>query len=139
MKKLGGAGPTTRQARFRRAPRLLAFGLLGATAVFSRVAVEGDSMRPTLESGDRLLVLRLWGGRGLRDGDLVTVRDPRPDSGRPVLVKRVARLVDGSVELAGDNPDASTDSRTFGRVPVSSVRGKVLYRYAPSSRTGVVH
>ena len=96
-------------------------------------------MRPTLESGDRLLVLRLWRGRGLRDGDLVTVRDPRPGSGRPVLVKRVAKLVDGSVELAGDNSAASSDSRTFGLVPVSSVRGKVLYRYAPGSRTGVVH
>lgn len=96
-------------------------------------------MSPTLEPGDHLLVLRLRRGRGLRDGDLVTVRDPRPDAGRRVLVKRLAALDSGWVELVGDHSEASTDSRTFGRLPLSSVRGKVLYRYAPSNRSGVVH
>ena len=75
MKKQAGAGPTPRRAGLGRGARLLAFGVLGANALFSRVAVEGDSMRPTLEPGDRLLVLRLWRARGLREDDLVTIRD----------------------------------------------------------------
>ncbi|HAM02575.1 MAG TPA: nickel-type superoxide dismutase maturation protease [Acidimicrobiaceae bacterium] len=102
---------------------------LGAT----RVVVEGTSMRPTLEPGDRLLVVRT--GR-LRRGDLVAVADPRYP-GR-LLVKRAAEVNSGWVELRGDNPEASTDSREFGAVPVSEVRGRAVRRYAPSHRRGAV-
>src|SRR5205807_5623378 len=49
-----------------------------------RVAVQGDSMRPALEPGDRLLVLRLLRPR---PGDVVAVVDPR--DGERVMVKRV--------------------------------------------------
>ena len=118
---------------------MLVLGALGLAAVFSRVVVSGDSMLPTLEPGDRLLVLRLGHRRGLRLGDLVTVRDPRGDGPRRVLVKRVGDAEGESVEVAGDNPDASTDSRSFGRVPLALVTGKVLYRYAPAERAGVLH
>jgi nickel-type superoxide dismutase maturation protease len=114
-------------------------GALGLAAVFSRVVVSGDSMLPTLEPGDRLLVLRHVHRRGLRLGDLVTVCDPRDDGPRRVLVKRVGGADRESVEVVGDNPDASTDSRSFGRVPLAFVTGKVLYRYAPAERAGVVH
>ena len=106
--------------------------------MFSRVAVAGDSMLPALEPGDRLVVLRLGHRRRLRAGDLVTVRDPRADGDGRVLVKRIADVDPESVELTGDNPDASTDSRSFGRVPLGLVTGKVLYRYAPRPRAGVV-
>jgi nickel-type superoxide dismutase maturation protease len=113
-----------------------ALAVLGAAAL-SRVVVSGDSMLPTLEPGDRLVVLRLAHRRGLRRGDLVTVRDPRDGPAR-MLVKRVGDVDSDSAEVAGDNPDASTDSRTFGRVPLGSVTGKVLYRYSPAERAGVV-
>jgi nickel-type superoxide dismutase maturation protease len=96
-------------------------------------------MLPTLEPGDRLLVLRLGHRLRLRPGDLVTVRDPRADGRGRVLVKRLGSLEPLSVEVTGDNPDASTDSRSFGRVPLALVTGKVLYRYWPSERTGLVH
>jgi signal peptidase I len=44
----------------------------------ARVAVEGDSMRPTLEPGDWLLVDPLAYGRSPPAvGDLVLVPDPR--------------------------------------------------------------
>jgi nickel-type superoxide dismutase maturation protease len=102
---------------------------LGAT----RVVVEGTSMRPTLEPGDRLLVVRT--GR-VRRGDLVAVTDPRYP-GR-LLVKRAAAVNGGWVELRGDNAGASTDSREFGAVPVSEVRGRAVRRYAPSHRRGWV-
>ena len=98
-----------------------------------RVEVAGDSMRPTLEPGDRLLVLR---GRRARPGDLVTVPDPR-DASRTV-VKRVASVSGDGVVVRGDNPSQSTDSRSFGAVPAASVRGRVVYRYHPDHRRGQV-
>lgn len=96
-----------------------------------RVVVAGDSMVPTLQPGDRLLVIP---GR-VRSGDLVALRDPR-DQAR-VIVKRVD-TVDGSGRylVAGDHRAASTDSRHFGPVERRHLLGRVLYRYAPPARAG---
>jgi nickel-type superoxide dismutase maturation protease len=96
-----------------------------------RVVVDGDSMRPALLPGDRLLVFPT---RRLRRGDVVALRDPR--DGSRTMVKRVA-LVDGdTVTLLGDNPDRSTDSRAFGPVNRERVRGRAVYRYWPVDRRG---
>ena len=113
--------------------------LAAALAGLERVVVEGTSMVPTLEPGDRLVVMRLPRRCRLRKGRVVAVRDPRrPDR---VLAKRVAS-VDGQREshvvVAGDNPGASTDSRMFGPVPRRSVVGICVYRYAPADRAGRV-
>ena len=96
-----------------------------------RVEVAGDSMRPTLEPGDRLVV---WSPGPVRPGDLVAVRDPR-DPAR-TIVKRVATVGAEGVTVVGDNPAASTDSRTFGPVPRGLLRGRVVYRYWPEGRRG---
>ena len=88
-------------------------------------------MLPELVPGDRLLVLPT---RRVRRGDLVVLRDPR-DQNR-TMVKRVAAIDGSLVTVAGDNQDASTDSRHFGPVPVRSIRGRVLYRYHPVARAG---
>ena len=117
-----------------------AFGLgaLAALALLAkridRVTVAGDSMRPTLEAGDRLLV---WRSRRLQPGSLVVVPDPR--LAERALVKRVAGISpDGTVALRGDNPTASTDSRAFGVVPRASVQGRVIYRYHPPGRAAAL-
>jgi len=52
------------------------------------------------------------------------------------VVKRVADVSGGTVVVRGDNPDASTDSRTFGPVPAASIGGRVVYRYFPERRRG---
>jgi len=100
-------------------------GLLG------RVRVEGESMAPSLQPGDRLL----WVGVGRpRAGQVVVAPDPRDPS--RLLVKRV-RTVDGdSVDLRGDNEGASTDSGDFGPVAARAVRGRVVYRYFPAATAG---
>jgi nickel-type superoxide dismutase maturation protease len=112
-----------------------ALALAGVVAAvlrpLGRVAVEGGSMRPTLEPGDRLLVVRR---RTYRPGAIVAVADPR--DGR-LLVKRVeAVTTDGRLVVAGDDPAASTDTRTFGPVPPALVRGQAVHRYAPPGRAG---
>jgi nickel-type superoxide dismutase maturation protease len=95
------------------------------------VAVEGESMWPALQPGDRLLVVRT---RRLRPGQLAVADDPRcPD--RP-LVKRVAAIAEGLVVLLGDNDAASTDSRELGPLALERLRGRAIYRYAPSDRVG---
>ena len=98
-----------------------------------RVAVHGDSMRPALEAGDRLLVV---GFLRPRPGDVVAVVDPR--DGERVMVKRVAAVDpgDGRVTVLGDNPATSTDSRTFGPVGADHVLGRAVYRYWPEGRRG---
>ena len=109
---------------------VVAVGLLGR-----RVVVRGDSMMPTLQPDDRLLLVRSWWPR---PGYMVAVRDPR--ARQRLLVKRVAGVDRRSrlVTVLGDNPGSSTDSRDFGPVPLRSVLGRVVYRYAPVARAGWV-
>ena len=100
------------------------------------VAVTGRSMVPTLEPGDRLIVeARSYRKRSPLPGEIVLAADPRTPHRE--LVKRVAALEGGAVTVLGDNPD-STDSRTFGLVPAASVRWRVLFRYWPPQRIGLV-
>lgn len=44
----------------------------------------------------------------------------------------------GYVFVMGDNRPRSSDSREFGPIPVSSVIGKVIYRYFPPDKMGVL-
>jgi len=103
----------------------LALWALGRRA---RFRVAGDSMSPALAPGDQILVdLAAYRRRGPRPGEVVLARHPYRRDAR--LVKRVARVAaDGRCELAGDNPDASTDSRGFGSVPAELLLGRVVLR-----------
>jgi signal peptidase I len=96
------------------------------------VVVDGDSMQPGLSPGDRLLVLPLRP----RVGDVVALRDPRQP--QRVIVKRVVAIDVDGIDVRGDNSNASTDSRTFGRVPRDALLGRAVYRYAPAARAGRV-
>ena len=97
------------------------------------VEVRGRSMLPTLRPGDRLVVVR---GDRPQAGDVVLAPDPREP--RRELIKRVASVEPAGVTLRGDNPAASTDARTFGTLPHPSVRWRVVGRYWPVSRIGLI-
>ena len=100
-------------------------------------------MRPTLEPGDWAIAVDP--GR-VRPGDIVVVGHPE----RPgfEMVKRVLsgpgdHAPDGSdlvgrVWVEGDDPSSSTDSRSFGAVPVNLVRGRVALVWWPPGRIRVV-
>jgi nickel-type superoxide dismutase maturation protease len=123
----------------------LALAILGAPWVGRvirswphRVAVEGRSMAPALRPGDWLLVDPLaYQEAGPAVGDIVVAPDPREPT--RLLVKRVGGIAaDGSLELRGDAPDASTDSRTFGLLPAAAVTGRAWARYWPLRRVGLL-
>ena len=107
-----------------------------------RVEVAGRSMEPELVAGDYLVAMRT---RSIRPGSLVVLEHPtRPGFD---VVKRVtamagdtvggAALAAGEVWVSGDNPAASSDSRSFGPVGMDAVKGVVRLRYWPPERIRV--
>ncbi|RLT55265.1 MAG: S26 family signal peptidase [Chloroflexi bacterium] len=114
-----------------------------------RAVVAESSMTPALLPGDSLLVLPAgpnglpWLRRAPRVGSIVIAeREGRLD------VKRVARAPESALEsaphqsdalwLLGDNAAASSDSRHSGPVPLSALRGLVIFRTGPAGRRGFV-
>jgi hypothetical protein len=62
-------------------------------------------------------------------GDIVIARHPLRSDVQ--LIKRVtAVLDDGRLQLEGDNPSESTDSRSFGMAAPAHLRGRVTSRFA---------
>ncbi len=69
--------------------------------------------------------------RAVHAGDLVVAAHPLKSI---EICKRAASVgADGSVELLSDNPDAGQDSRHFGPVASSSIRGVVSFVLARPS------
>jgi signal peptidase I len=110
----------------------------------TRVAVEGGSMRPTLEPGEWAIAVA---PRAIRPGDVVVVQHPaRPDF---EMVKRVVAgpgdvapdgvvLSGDELWVEGDDPAGSTDSRQFGPVHLAQVKGSVVLVYWPPERRRLV-
>jgi len=96
--------------------------------------VTGDSMRPALRPGDRLVVDYR---RGTRPGDLVVARF----ADGTIAVKRAAerrttRTGAPGWWLLSDNADEGVDSRHRGPVAEDQVLGVVRLRVWPSPRVG---
>jgi len=107
----------------------------------SLVRVRGLSMRPTLKDGDLVVTFplprvagdgplhgRAWEVRRrlVRPGVLVVLSEPGVRS--HLIIKRVTAITPDGVEVTGDDPGWSIDSRTFGTVPHRDVRRRVVGR-----------
>jgi signal peptidase I len=111
-----------------------AIGLAGAARRFTRIAVSGHSMEPSLRDGDWLLVDR--SPSRLEAGDVVVAFDPRaPDR---LIVKRLAQVgTDSQLLLSSDHPAHAGE--VIGPIRPSAVLGRVVLRYWPRSRFGAPH
>ncbi len=93
-----------------------------------RFRVTGDSMRPLLIPGEEVLINpTAYRQMVPQPGDLVVARHPHQPGLR--LVKWVAAVKPQGCFLQGVNLGASTDSRSFGWVPVDCILGQVICRF----------
>lgn len=85
-------------------------------------------MLPALKPG-RIVIARPY--FNLRVGEVVIVRHEGLEK-----IKRITMAEDDHVFVTGDNPEHSTDSRTFGWLPNDVVVGKLLWprRHRPQYR-----
>ena len=82
-------------------------------------------MEPTLSAGDLLYIdPRAYHDQLPEVGDVVVAAHPYRDGVQ--LVKRVAESDAMTVELRGDNPTSSTDSRTLGPIRQRRLLGRVV-------------
>jgi signal peptidase I len=103
-------------------------------AKYASMIIEGDSMEPTYSAGDWLMgrwaKYKLTGLNRIKSGDVVVIeRDEQPGI---VYVKRISEVRksgDGApaVYLLSDNT-AGTDSRSWGWLPITNVRAKIVFR-----------
>ncbi|KQC11635.1 MAG: hypothetical protein APR62_09435 [Smithella sp. SDB] len=94
--------------------------------VFMLCRVRGNSMLPFLDSGSLIFVDKIfYRYYGLKCGAVVLFQK----SGIPLLVKRISKVCAEKkiFFLQGDNLRESLDSRVFGDVNMSDLKGKVLF------------
>lgn len=77
-------------------------------------------MSPTYRHGQILLIRRAL--RTVQTNDIVVVAHKGKE-----IIKRVALVEKDQMYLLGDNPKASTDSRSFGFLPLENAVGKVIW------------
>jgi nickel-type superoxide dismutase maturation protease len=81
-------------------------------------------MQPTLNNNDVVLIEATT---NVAVGDIVLAQHPYKQSVK--MLKRVEKIDEnGRFSLVGDNPDESTDSRTFGTVSIEYICGKAVCR-----------
>jgi nickel-type superoxide dismutase maturation protease len=85
--------------------------------------VTGDSMSPTLRHG-QLIVAHRW-FRTVRTGQIIIVHHNGLEK-----IKRVSKTDGKRIFVVGDNPAASTDSRSFGWLTEAMVVARVIDRRA---------
>jgi nickel-type superoxide dismutase maturation protease len=91
--------------------------------------IEGDSMSPTLEEGDLVLINP---HAELKVGDIVVARHPFKESVK--IIKRIAQILPGErYILLSDNLHESSDSRSFGAIAAKDILGKAEAKIKPET------
>jgi hypothetical protein len=98
-------------------------------------------MAPALRGGDHVVLRR---GGSIRTGTVVVAEHPlqagvlvvKRVAAEPGVVVYGARLGPGEYWLGSDNLlSAPDDSRSFGPVPAAAIRGRLVMRYWPVTRS----
>lgn len=110
----------------RRGTTVLLAAAAGIALRRSFVDVAGPSMEPSLWPGDRLITVPAH-PRLLTVGQVVVLNDPDDTSHR--IIKRITAIDGDRVEVRGDDPTRSTDSRRWGSVASSEVRRIAITRW----------
>jgi len=90
-------------------------------------------MHPALLPGDWCIAVR---ARRVHPGDVVILG--RPDRPELEVVKRIERAEGEEWFVLGENSAVSTDSRHFGPVATSAIRGRLRLVYWPPRRWRLV-
>jgi len=90
------------------------------------VAIAGDSMEPTLRSGEWWVARRT---RRVAVGDVVVVRQPEQED--LLTVKRITDREGARWWVEGDNSERSRDSRHYGPVDPEAIVARLVLRYRP--------
>ena len=95
-----------------------------------RFKVIGRSMLPLLKPEEEILIdPYAYRKQGPQINDVILTNHPYDTQLK--IVKRVARVaIDGSCFLIGDNPEASTDSRHWGKIDRQKIIGRVTNRFS---------
>lgn len=84
--------------------------------------IVGDSMAPTINDDDYVIVLSTYYRQRYRVNDIVVCDHPEYQH----IIKRISNIRDnGDVSLSGDSIK-SMDSKTIGWQPQSRLQGKVI-------------
>lgn len=82
--------------------------------------------------------VELRDGRVVVDGEELLEPYTKGRPSRPQTIPMPITLPPGHVWLMGDNRTGSTDSRTFGPIPVDTVRGRAFATYWPLTAAGAL-
>ena len=103
------------------------------------VRISGESMAPTLKSGQRAIFLKSSPSKSSRTvlgigdkwlGRIVLIQRINNLGARDFYqVKRITEIKDGKFFVTGDNPEYSTDSREFGWLSADEIVGKLLFKF----------
>lgn len=89
-----------------------------------RFKVTGESMMPSLQPGEQILIAPYIYRQQLPQlGDIIVTTHPQQK--QLMIVKRITRInEDGSYFVTGDNLAASNDSRHWGTIKLTDIIGK---------------
>ncbi len=129
--------------------------LFGATIIvsvfvfffFGIYTVEGRSMMPNLLPGRNVIILKHFPADSIHPGDIIVYKSPVDGT---LVIKRCAgtggdKIMNGNFAVLipprtifaiGDNLDRSKDSRHYGAVPLSAIKGKVIFPGIGGSKAG---
>jgi phage repressor protein C with HTH and peptisase S24 domain len=82
--------------------------------------IVGSSMLPTLKENHVVLAIGIF--NNLSENDLVLFEHEGMDK-----IKRIHKIDDNKLFVVGDNTEVSKDSRVFGWIPISLVKGRVIW------------